>query len=133
MGQRHQAFLIAKFPRSYKGHTSYEYQCVAAIHHQWCYATAPPRAARRFLDLAKVPTNAELIRFELRHFDENEGIRGRHSPSPYLLYILALAFSSDLQLGYASSTLFESVTMDSFGGGMYHATMPKVLLITCCR
>ncbi|KAF4565392.1 hypothetical protein EYR36_001963 [Pleurotus pulmonarius] len=116
MGQRHQAFLIAKVPHSHKGNIRHEYQCVAAIHHQWCYGTLPARAARRFLDLAKVPTTAELIRFELRHLEENEGIRGRHSPSPYLLYILSLAFSADLERGYTSSTLFENATMDSFGG-----------------
>ncbi|KAJ3559036.1 hypothetical protein NM688_g580 [Phlebia brevispora] len=79
MGQRHQAFLVARVvPR---GGTEAEYRCIAAFHNQWCYGTLPLRAARRCLTLVQQKENAEIIREELHSIDGKYS-HGRRSDIP---------------------------------------------------
>ena len=71
MGQRHQAFAVARVVPH--GETKPYYRCIAVIHHQWCYGRLPLRAARRCLTLIKQKDNAEIIREEIRLMKENMG------------------------------------------------------------
>ena len=66
MGQRHQAFLIARV-RPIQGPPSY--RCVGAFHHQSCQDKAPLRATRRFIRLLQRSENAAVVRGELRALD----------------------------------------------------------------
>ncbi|KAL0579174.1 hypothetical protein V5O48_002855 [Marasmius crinis-equi] len=101
MGQRHQAYVIARI----RAHNSTKptYRCIAAWHHQWCYGILPVLAARRFIELAKVKENAEVIREELRAI---EGRFGAHTieqptigeyPCPFSTFLLGMAFNVDVQ------------------------------------
>ncbi|EKM59040.1 uncharacterized protein PHACADRAFT_25167 [Phanerochaete carnosa HHB-10118-sp] len=74
MGQRHQAFIVAKVKPH--GSSTASYRCIAAYHSQWCYGTLPVRATYRVLSAVKQPENAEVIREELR------GIDGKYGPLP---------------------------------------------------
>ncbi|GJE83972.1 hypothetical protein PsYK624_000450 [Phanerochaete sordida] len=77
MGQRHQAFIIAKVRPH--GASMRKYRCIAAYHSQWCYGTLPLRAAYRVLQAVKQPENAAVIREELRNID---GKYGRYDEEP---------------------------------------------------
>jgi hypothetical protein len=126
MGQRHQAFLIARV----KPHGSNEakYRCVAAYHHQWCYETLPLSAARRLLSVAKQPENAEIIREELHSID---GKYGGHKekpdipavPCPFTARLLGDSWDCDFsEFTYISGVSFENAIlhagMGSWDGGM---------------
>ncbi|KAG6823073.1 hypothetical protein H0H92_011490, partial [Tricholoma furcatifolium] len=96
MGQRHQAFLIAKIvPR---GETTAKYRCVVANHHEWCFGMMPLRATRRFLTLLKKPEHAQIIREELRALDGKYG-RWRQEPpvpaiaAPFSWFLLTTSFN----------------------------------------
>ncbi|KIP10591.1 hypothetical protein PHLGIDRAFT_101003 [Phlebiopsis gigantea 11061_1 CR5-6] len=95
MGQRHQAFLIAKV----KPHGSSEanYRCIAAYHHQWCYGSLPLRATRRLLTLVKQPENAEIIREEIRAIDGKQKLSD--VPCPFASTIVGAAWNVDLSEG----------------------------------
>lgn len=126
MGQRHQAFLIAKVKPH--GSTEAKYRCVAAYHHQWCYGTLPLRAARRLLTLVKQPENAEIIREELRGLDGKYG-RFREKPKipdvpcPFIATILGSSWDADLtrEHAYFSGASLENnlleASMGSWEGG----------------
>ncbi|KAG6811058.1 hypothetical protein H0H92_009147 [Tricholoma furcatifolium] len=96
MGQRHQAFLIAKIvPR---GETAAKYRCVVANHHQWCYGRGPLQAARRFLTLVKKQEHAQIIREELRALDGKYGRWQQHPPvpaiaAPFSWFLLTTSFN----------------------------------------
>lgn len=128
MGQRHQAFLIARV----KPHGSNEarYRCVAAYHHQWCYGTLPIRAARRFLDAARQPENKEIIQEELRNLDGKYGVHQQEPaipavPCPFTARLLGDSWDCDLsdKSSYLSGTTFEHTILDagmgSWDGGKY--------------
>ncbi|KAF9555370.1 hypothetical protein CPC08DRAFT_753139 [Agrocybe pediades] len=91
MGQRHQAFVIAR--------QGQRYRCIAALHHQWCYGRGPLRAAAQFLSLVQQPQNAWIIHKEL---DEHTASSLDHDddiaiPCPFTNYLLSLAFSVNLE------------------------------------
>ncbi|KAE9402177.1 hypothetical protein BT96DRAFT_918379 [Gymnopus androsaceus JB14] len=112
MGQRHQAFIVARVvPHGSTDGKAY-YRCLGARHHQWCYGSLPLRAADRFLTLMKNPVNAAIIREEVKSV---QGKYGRHGekpgipkvPCPYSVFLLALAFNFDLEENYTSGGPFE--------------------------
>ncbi|KAH6915124.1 hypothetical protein BKA70DRAFT_1258059 [Coprinopsis sp. MPI-PUGE-AT-0042] len=96
MGQRHQAFLIARvIPR--QGETEAKYRCVAALHHQWCYAHLPLKAAYRFYQRARQPENAALLREDLLQYPKRAGQKQTAAePCPYASFLLQTAFSVDM-------------------------------------
>ena len=121
MGRTHQAFLIARV--NSKAHEKtptkiHYYRCIAAFHHQWCYGRLPLKAARRFLTLAKQKDNAQIIREELRDFDNATSL---HVPCPYSLFLLVTAWTVNLTPGngYNSSGIVNSAQMGSGKGGSY--------------
>ncbi|KAF4574859.1 hypothetical protein EYR36_006210 [Pleurotus pulmonarius] len=101
MGERHQIWLIAKVvPRDSTDNRAY-YRSLGGFHNQSCYGRLPPRAVRRFIDLAKQKDNAEIIQIELdsvqkkysRDADEEEMPA---APCPYTLHLLGLSCCVDL-------------------------------------
>ncbi|KII92947.1 hypothetical protein PLICRDRAFT_172971 [Plicaturopsis crispa FD-325 SS-3] len=95
MGQRHKAFVIARvLPHISEEDTTAKYRCVAAFHHQWCYGRLPLLATRRFLTLAK--NNATIIRSEIRAIDGKYGKHIDDTPCPYIAFLLATAWTTDL-------------------------------------
>jgi hypothetical protein len=124
MGQRHQAFLIARI-RPHGG-SGAKYRCIAAAHHQWCYGSLPLQAARRFLTLVREPDNAAIVRYEINALD---GRYGRHRQDPeipdvpcrYAGELLTSAFSCDLEEAYVSNSWLLSASMGSTGGGRFSA------------
>ncbi|EKM59017.1 uncharacterized protein PHACADRAFT_169481 [Phanerochaete carnosa HHB-10118-sp] len=99
MGQRHQAFVIAKVQSH--GSAEAKYRCIAAYHHQWCYGTLPLRATRRLLILVRQPENAEIIREEVRSIASKYGRPGQEPfipdiPCPFVALILANSWDIDL-------------------------------------
>ena len=128
MGQRHQAFVVARLVPH--GQTRPYYRCIAALHHQWCYGRLPLRAARRLLTLVKQKDNAEIIREEIRLLQGKYGRCKRQPkipevPSPYIGFLLASAWNLDFDetpLGvYASGGSLDMALlyadMNSFQGG----------------
>ncbi|EDR04956.1 uncharacterized protein LACBIDRAFT_330180 [Laccaria bicolor S238N-H82] len=117
MGQRHQAFLIARVKSKAHGETPAEtrYRCIAALHHQWCYGRLPVKAARRFLTLVKQKDNAQIILEELRNFDNATSSK---IPCPYSLFLLTSAWTVDLTPGeeYNSGGSILSAEMGSSDG-----------------
>ncbi|KAI0722008.1 hypothetical protein C8T65DRAFT_600699 [Cerioporus squamosus] len=130
MGQRHQAFLIARVrphgsPPDHPGNR----RCIAAFHHQWCYGSLPLRAMRRLVSLVSQPDNAAIIRAELRAIDGKFGSCGAEEPiipdipCPYTASLLGCGWTT--QLGdenefYSSGTTLEHALlpadMDCWGG-----------------
>ena len=125
MGQRHQVFLIARVrphgsPPDHPGRR----RCIAACHHQWCYASLPLAATRRLVTLLKNPENALIIREELRAIDGKYGAYGAAPPNipdipcPFVASILCCAWTTDLDRGddlYTSGTI---LTQDILSAGM---------------
>ena len=122
MGQRHQAFIIAKVKPH--GSSTAKHRCIAAYHSQWCYGTLPLRAARRVLHAVRQPENAEIIREELRAIDGKYG-RYRQKPAvpqvpcPFIARILADNWDMDLS---AEDAYFSGVSLEN---AMLHAGMDK--------
>lgn len=122
MGQRHQAFIVAKVKPH--GSSTARYRCIAAYHSQWCYGTLPLRAAYRVLSAVKQPENAEVIREELRSIDGKYGCyRQKPSilqvPCPFIATILANNWDIDLS---PKSVYFSGVSLEN---AMLHAGMHK--------
>lgn len=127
MGQRHQAFLVARVVPH--GENKAKYRCIAAYHHQWCYGTLPLRAARRFLTLVRRKDNAEIIREELRRID-GKYTHGKKSnipkiPCPFASTLLGLSWSVELTESFPYLSRGSSVKasilpagMGSWDGGM---------------
>ena len=133
MGQRHQAFLIARVrpygvPPEHPGNR----RCIAAFHHQWCYGILPLRAMWRLVNLVSQPENAAIIRAEIRALDGKYGGHGREKPTisevpcPYTASLLGCAWTT--QLGdkdefYSSGVTLEHALlpagMDCWAGGEY--------------
>ncbi|CDO75624.1 hypothetical protein BN946_scf184840.g7 [Trametes cinnabarina] len=114
MGQRHQAFLIARVG------VGNRHRCVAALHHQWCYGTLPLRAARRFVTLVKQKDNAAVVRGELRALDNVKDGDDFESPTPcpYSRFLLWTAFSVDLETApkYTSACIPLDARIGCFDG-----------------
>ena len=118
MGQRHQAFIIARVVPH--GCTKHQYRCIAAFHHQWCYGKLPLHATRRLLTLIKQKDNADIIRAEIRSIDGKYGSLGKEPdipgvPCPYAALLLATCWSIDLSSVplYASSVSFSNNILDA--------------------
>ncbi|KAH8833121.1 hypothetical protein DL96DRAFT_1584840 [Flagelloscypha sp. PMI_526] len=120
MGQRHQAYLIARVVAH--GATKATYRCVAAWHHQWSYGRLPPRGVRRFIDLASNRYNAEIILEELKNIEGKYGAVGPLQPRipdiplPFSTFLLGCAFNVNLDAldgVYASGYDFLNSTMDA--------------------
>ena len=148
MGQRHQAFVIARVvPR---GSAKPFYRCIAACHHHWCYGRLPLKAVRRFITLLEQKDNAEIVLYEIASINGKYG-RYRETPEiadvpcPYTAFLLCQAFSVDLEItmdssdnryAYASSFHYLEAGMGSSDGGSCFTNIPKSFLRshrTFCR
>ncbi|KIY66122.1 hypothetical protein CYLTODRAFT_378308 [Cylindrobasidium torrendii FP15055 ss-10] len=130
MGQRHQAFVIAKVV-PHDGTRAY-YRCIVAWHHQWCYGTLPLKATARFIELLKHPNHAAIVRHEIAAIHGKYGRYGQkpaipHMPCGFTAWLLAQAWEYDLELNspteepYITGTSFRNsllpAGMGSHGGG----------------
>ncbi|KAG7093505.1 hypothetical protein E1B28_007180 [Marasmius oreades] len=88
MGQRFQAYVIARINSTYR--------CIAGWHNQWCWGALPAQAARRFIDLVKVKSNADIIREELKAFSLDKTDSDDH-PCPFINFLLAVAINTNLE------------------------------------
>ncbi|KAF9070731.1 hypothetical protein BDP27DRAFT_1323326 [Rhodocollybia butyracea] len=99
MGQRHQAYIIARLiPHGSTDGKAY-YRCIGGVHHQWCYGSLPLLKADHFITLVK--NNPAMIREELKSIQGQFGRFGQEPtisavPCPYLHFLLASAFNIDL-------------------------------------
>ena len=120
MGQRHQAFVIAKvIPH---GSTEAKHRCIAAFHHQSCFGLLVLEAVDRLLTLVEQPENAEIIREELRSIDGKYGQfdeepRIPDAPCPYIATILGACWDVDLTSDHA---YFSGVSLEN---NLYEASM----------
>lgn len=101
MGQRHQAFLVARVVVG--PDEPAEYRCVAAVHHQWCYGSLPLRAVYRFYQIAKQNVNAALLREDLRMYAYRSATNPEF-PCQYAALLLQTAWGVGLDDKYISST-----------------------------
>ncbi|KAE9402181.1 hypothetical protein BT96DRAFT_1017758 [Gymnopus androsaceus JB14] len=91
MGQRHQAFIVARVvPHGSTDGKAY-YRCLGAWHHQWCYGSLP---------------------LQVKSVQGKYGCHGETPdipkvPCPYSVFLLASAFNFDLEENYTSGGLFE--------------------------
>ncbi|ETW84443.1 hypothetical protein HETIRDRAFT_416134 [Heterobasidion irregulare TC 32-1] len=100
MGQRHQVFVVAQvIPKGTPADShSQGYQCIVALHHQWCYGRLPLLATRRFLTLLRVPENAEIVRWELNEIRANwESLDDNENLCPYIASLLVSCWSASLE------------------------------------
>ncbi|KAI0645219.1 hypothetical protein C8Q79DRAFT_1011306 [Trametes meyenii] len=100
MGQRHQAFFIARV-RPTTGAPAY--LCLGGFYHQWCYGQLALHAMYRFITLVRQPENAAVVRAELRALDgkypstEKDAYDVMPSmPCPFSSTLLGLAYSANL-------------------------------------
>jgi hypothetical protein len=117
MGQRHQAFVIARVrPHSADSSTPPKYRCIAAFHHQWCYGRLPLHATHRFITQVKQKNNAEIIRSEIAVIQGKFGRCKKKPkipsiPCPFTAFLLATNWSVDLEdldVPYASGISFSN-------------------------
>ncbi|TFK70018.1 hypothetical protein BDN72DRAFT_959143 [Pluteus cervinus] len=100
MGQRHQAYIIARVIPY--GSNKPNYRCIGAIHHQWCYGSLPLKAALRFMALIKPKENAEVIEQEVKALNGKYGSHLRQPPAmpsvpcPFTSFLMTSAWSIDL-------------------------------------
>jgi hypothetical protein len=122
MGQRHQAFVIARVrPHSGDSSTPPKYRCIAAFHHQWCYGRLPLHATHRFITQVKQKDNAEIIRSEIAAIQGKFGRWGEEPalprfPCPFTAFLLATNWSVDLEdidFPYASGISFTNGALDA--------------------
>ncbi|KAL1745369.1 hypothetical protein HDZ31DRAFT_36651 [Schizophyllum fasciatum] len=99
MGQYHHAFLIAKV-RPHGGSTP-RYRCLGGIWNSWCYGSLPVKGAHRMITLLRQPSNAQIVREELRSIEGKYGATGEDEPRiprvpcPYTLFLLLMSFNVD--------------------------------------
>ncbi|TRM69902.1 hypothetical protein BD626DRAFT_625185 [Schizophyllum amplum] len=123
MGQRHQAFIVAKVKPHGGGRA--RYRCIGALHHQWCYGSLPVKGIVRMTTMLKQKPNAQIVLEELRsiegkygsHLDEEPEIP--QVPCPYTLFLLNLAFNADL----GSSSVSGQYISSGSHHGVLHASM----------
>ena len=101
MGQRHQAYLIARVTPHGKPLDETRYRCIAALHDQWCYGRLPLKATTRFITLIKQKENAEIVREEINNIHGLYGIlrnppKVPEVPCPFSHFLLHSAWTSDL-------------------------------------
>ncbi|EAU84356.2 hypothetical protein CC1G_01352 [Coprinopsis cinerea okayama7 len=118
MGQRHQAFLIAKvIPK--KGDTIAKYRCVAAVHNQWCYGKLPLVYAHQFYVLAKKHEATILLREELAKYAENNAVDS-DIPCPYATKLLEQAFTEARSVTGDMVSLNQAFALDVSKGTYYY-------------
>ncbi|KAJ8472359.1 hypothetical protein ONZ45_g16678 [Pleurotus djamor] len=104
MGQQHQVYLIAKVVPHGSTDGKPQYQSLGGFHNQWCLARLPVQATRRFIDLVNQPQNAEIIRYEINAIQGKYNLKSRvkpvlpQIPCPYLMYVLAMAWSFKVEV-----------------------------------
>ncbi|GJE83973.1 hypothetical protein PsYK624_000460 [Phanerochaete sordida] len=120
MGQRHQAFIIARI-KPY-GSSAAKYRCIAAYDNGWCYGSLPLRAAHRVLCSVRQPQNAEVIREELRSIDGKYGRydAGPEMPAAACPFIVAL-LADNWDIGLAPGNIL--LTGSSLKGSMLEVDM----------
>ncbi|KAL6302800.1 hypothetical protein BKA93DRAFT_917900, partial [Sparassis latifolia] len=115
MGQRHQAFAIARVrPHGSPPHSPPKYRCIAAYHHQWCYGRLPLLATYRLLTLVRQKENAEIVRAEIRNIDGKYGHYQEQPeiinvPCPFTAYLFGVSWDVDLTVAedaYSSGVTF---------------------------
>ncbi|KAL1746544.1 hypothetical protein HDZ31DRAFT_62099 [Schizophyllum fasciatum] len=100
MGQRHQAWIIAKVVPHGGGRA--RYRCIGGLHHQWCYGTLPIKAVLRMATLLGQKSNAQIVKEELRSIEGKYGPYMAETPNipdvpcPYTAFLLYLAFTVDM-------------------------------------
>ncbi|KZT12653.1 uncharacterized protein LAESUDRAFT_709867 [Laetiporus sulphureus 93-53] len=99
MGQRHQAFVIARVVPHGSADGQAKYRCIAAWHNQWCYERLPLRATSRLITLLKQKDNAEIVEAEIRSIHGKYGRFGKEpcipqAPCPFTAALLALAWNA---------------------------------------
>ncbi|KAI5826178.1 hypothetical protein K523DRAFT_204032, partial [Schizophyllum commune Tattone D] len=128
MGQRHQAFLIAKVVPHGGGRA--RYRCIAALHHQNCDRPIYVRSLCRLLKLLRQPGNARIVREDLASIQGKYGPYMREKPlapripCPFAAYLLNVAFSCDVYEPYAAPGSFGGVLdakMGCWSGGTFIA------------
>ncbi|KAL1714793.1 hypothetical protein EV715DRAFT_208770 [Schizophyllum commune] len=113
MGQRLQAFLIAKVVPHGGGRA--RYRCIAAPHYQKCACPIHIRSVCRLLTLLRQPGNARIVREELASIAGKYGPYMREEtlapriPCPFAAYLLNVAFSCDVYEPYAAPGSFGGV------------------------
>ncbi|KAL1753441.1 hypothetical protein FB107DRAFT_276705 [Schizophyllum commune] len=112
MGQRHQAWIIARVKPHGGGKP--RYRCIGGIHHQWCYGSLPLKGLIRIATLLQQKPNADIVQEELRAI---EGKYGSHlaeapkipnCPCRYTTFLLNLAFNADLDPESVSGQYFSN-------------------------
>ena len=130
MGQRHQAFVIARVRANGENSTApAKYRCIAAFHHQWSYGRLPLHATNRFISQIKHKDNSPIVREELSAIQGKYG-RWKEEPEmpevpcPYIAFLLATCWSVNLEVpnkAYASGGCFNGgilpADMGSSDGG----------------
>ncbi|KAI1785360.1 hypothetical protein LXA43DRAFT_1185915, partial [Ganoderma leucocontextum] len=120
MGERHQAFLIARVrPHGAQAGDPGQRRCIAGFHHQWCCGILPLLAMRRLITLVSHPENAAVVRAELRTIDGQYGYGYEEPeipdiPCPYTASLLGSAWTTDLEAGqtvYASGWTLENAVL----------------------
>ena len=102
MGQRHQFFAIARVRRPQQPQSKYE--CVVAVHHQWCYGVGPLLAVSRFVALLQNPTNASIVFAELRALENRaapsevrwDAPKSDLTQCPYTAFLFSDAIYTDI-------------------------------------
>ncbi|KAK7030233.1 hypothetical protein VNI00_014250 [Paramarasmius palmivorus] len=136
MGQRHQAFLIARLT-PHGERTNAHYRCIAAIHHQWCCGCVPLSGTRRFLALVKNPDNAVILLDEICRAQGKYGRQGEEpkvpeAAFPYAQMLLTLAFFLDVddpRGGYSSGGGIEWAFVNPNMGLFDHANDDGMTII----
>lgn len=136
MGQKHQAFVIARVrPHGDASSTVPRYRCVAAFHHQWCYGRLPLHATNRFIAQIKQKDNTPIVLAELANVQSKFGIWGKEPtmpdvPCPYISFLLATTWCVDLEnpgKPYGSGTSFTNATLSADMGSFDGGQCPEIL------
>lgn len=137
MGQHHQVFVITRVAFAEDiASGKRTYCCIAVLDDSWCFGRSPAKNTRRFLDLAKQPLNASILRFEIEAIQGNipsrsvlEEARPMDSawncgdeesseiPCPYVSFLLASAWNANLACPDKSDEKIQ-------GNGVFGCTYP---------
>ncbi|KAI0628373.1 hypothetical protein C8Q77DRAFT_451807 [Trametes polyzona] len=100
MGQRHQAWIIARVKPHGGGQP--RYRCIGGLQHQWCYGSLPILGVIRMTTILKQESNAQVVLEELRRIEGKYGSYMAEEPKipdlpcPYTSFVWNLAFNADL-------------------------------------
>ena len=98
MGQRHQAWIIARVKPHGGGKP--HYRCIGGLHHQWCYGSLPLKGLIRIATLLKQKPNADIVQEELRAIEGKYGSHLAEAPKipncPYVAVTFMLSLVRSL-------------------------------------